>query len=93
MVATALLVGFGNIAQRRGFILNLMFRWEKICDLLIGPYELQPLFSGASYLHSLTEELSQLLEDAPLASMWLIHDRVLAHFIRDLKQSRLLLPR
>jgi hypothetical protein len=35
-------------------------------DLLIGPYELLPRLSGASYLHYLKEELPELLEDVPL---------------------------
>lgn len=38
-------------------------------------------------LTCLFEELSQLVEDVSLASMWFIHNRVLAHCIRDIKQS------
>jgi hypothetical protein len=57
-------------------------------NLLIGPCELPPQLSGASYLHFLTEELPQLLADVLLAvqqTMWFMHDGAPAHFTCDIK--------
>jgi hypothetical protein len=60
-----------------------------IGNLLIGPFKLPPQLSGASYLHILTEELPQLLEDVPLATrqaVWFMHDGASAHFTCNVKQ-------
>jgi hypothetical protein len=90
MVAIALLARYGNIAQRRGICLQLINYWAGIIgDLLTGPYELPVRLSWAFYLHFLTDELPQLLEDVPLAteqSMRFIHDGAPAHFTRYTKQ-------
>jgi hypothetical protein len=50
-----------------------------IGDLLIGPYEQPPRFSGASYLHFLTEELPQTLGNV----QWQ-RDKLCALYIMDL---------
>jgi hypothetical protein len=60
-----------------------------IGDLLIGPYEPLPRFSGASYLHFVRDELPQLLEDVPLAkrqTVQFIHDGAPVHFAHDVNQ-------
>jgi hypothetical protein len=65
------------------------YLWAGIIgDLLTAPYKLLPRLSGASYLHFLTEELPQLLENVPMATGKTrgMHDGAPAHFTHNIKQ-------
>lgn len=55
-----------------------------IGDKLIGPYVLQELLNGHSYLRFLRDQLQALLEDVPYVrrDMWNMHDGAPEHILR-----------
>jgi hypothetical protein len=75
---------FQETRFQKQFAINV---WAGIIgDFLLGPYELPPRLSGASYLQFISEQLPQLPDDVSLATrqtMWVLHDGAPAHSSRD----------